>query len=428
MIQEPQVQRHTDVPETLDLQQLEKQIYQHVTAAGGTAKVGGEAFIQQIVRTAMQALLEAEMTEHLGYSKHQLAPQSSGNARNGHGRKKIRGDFGEISISTPRDRDASFQPQIIPKRQSNVGNFSAKIISLYARGMTTRDIQDHLQEMYGIEVSPEFISRATARIQEELLAWQNRPLERIYPIVYVDGMFISVRDAEGSARVAKKCLYTVLGVDCDGKQDVLGLWIAETEGARFWLKILNDLKTRGVQDVLILCGDGLPGLPEAATSVFPKTDVQLCVVHQVRNATRYVCWKDRKPFCAEMRRIYTAPTLPAAAAALDDLDAAWGKRYPMAIASWRNHWHNLTTFFEYPPELRTIIYTTNSIENLHGLLRKNTRSRRVFPNDDSAIRLHYLNLRNITRKWRKPTGWDNLINQLAILFPERINQERLAAK
>ena len=427
MSQTPQDQPDKDAPSAFDAKQLQQQIYQHIRSKGGTAAVGGEAFLQQIVRTTMQALLDAEMTEHLGYDKHHPGPESSGNSRNGYGSKKLRGDFGEVVIQTPRDRDASFQPQVVGKRQTSVGNFSGKIVSLYARGLTTREIQQHLEEIYGIDVSPEFISRITMRIQDELLAWQNRPLQELYPIIYVDGMFISVRDGEGSGKVLKKCLYTVLGVDASGQQDVLGLWIAESEGARFWLKVLNDLKSRGARDVIILCGDGLPGLPDAAQAVFPKADVQLCVVHQIRSATRFVSWKHRKRFCADMRQIYTAPTLQAATAALEELDQTWGAQYPMSIASWRNHWENLTTFFRYPPELRGLIYTTNSIENLHGVLRKNTRSRRVFPSDDSAIRLHYLNVKNTMKRWKKRNGWDTVINQLAIMFPERINLNTVAS-
>ena len=428
MSQVPQDQGSTNAPSAFDTKHLQQQIQQHIKAAGGTVNIGGEAFLQQIVKATMQALLDAEMTDHLGYDKHESAGKGSANSRNGHGSKKLRGDFGQITIQTPRDRDASFQPQIIKKRQTTVGNFAGKIVSLYARGLTTREIQDHLQEMYGIDVSPEFVSRITSRIQDEVLAWQNRPLEQTYPIVYVDGMFISVRDGEGSGKVLKKCLYTVLGVDASGRQDVLGLWIAETEGARFWLKILNDLKARGVRDILILCGDGLTGLPDAVASAFPKTDIQLCVVHQIRNATKFVSWKHRKAFCADMRRIYTAPTVQAAQAALEDLDQTWGSPYPMSIASWRNHWEYLTTFFQYPAELRTIIYTTNSIENLHGRLRKNTRNRKVFPNDESAVRLHYLNVKNIARKWRTRTGWGTVFNQLALLFPGRLNQETLASE
>lgn len=416
-----------DAPSEFDTDHFQQQLQQHIKAVGGTAKVGGEAFLQQIIKATLQALLDAEMTEYLGYEPHAAAGRGTGNSRNGRGRKKVRGDFGQITLTPPRDRDGSFDPQIIPKRESSLGNFSGKIVSLYARGLTTREIQEHLKEIYQVEVSPEFISRATAKVQDQVLAWQSRPLQSLYPIVYVDGMFISVRDGENSAKVVKKCVYTVLGIDCSGRQDVLGLWIAESEGARFWLSIFNDLKARGVKDILILCGDGLSGLPDAVNAVFPRTDVQLCVVHQIRSATRFVPWKNRKAFCADMRRIYTAPTLQAAEAALDDLDRDWGKLYPMAIASWRNHWTYLSTFFHYPVELRTLIYTTNSIENLNGRMRKNTRNRKIFPNDEAAIRLLYLNVKNITRKWRKRTGWDTVMNQLAVLFPERLSPEVLAS-
>lgn len=423
----PDVPGSQDAPDAFDTALFQKQLQQQIKSAGGTARVGGQDFLQKIIKATLQALLDAEMTEHLGYEKHQSHGQSTGNSRNGRGTKKVRGDFGQVTLQPPRDRLGTFQPQIIPKREADLGNFSGKIVSLYSRGMTTREIQEHLQEMYRIDVSPEFISRITAKVQEQAIAWQSRPLQALYPVIYVDGMFVSVRSGEGSGKVLKKCLYTVLGIDCSGQQDVLGLWMADTEGASFWLKVFNDLQARGVKDILILCGDGLKGLPEAVEAVFPKTDVQLCVVHQIRSATRFVPWKDRKPFCADMRQIYTAPTLEAADVALDALEKTWGKRYPMAIASWRNHWQYLSTFFRYPTELRTLIYTTNSIENLHGRLRKNTRNRKIFPNDEAAIRLHYLNVRNIVKKWRKRAGWDTVMNQLAVIFPERLSPEVLAS-
>ena len=417
-----------DAPDLFDTVQFQKQLQQHIKAAGGTARVGGQDFVQKIIRTTLQALLDAEMAEHLGYEKHEAGAQGSGNSRNGRGTKKVRGDFGELTLQPPRDRLGTFQPQIIPKRQAQLGNnFSAKIVSLYARGMTTREIHEHLQEIYQVNVSAEFVSRVTAKVLEQVATWQSRPLQAVYPVVYVDGMFVSVRSGEGSGQVVKKCLYTVLGIDCSGRQDVLGLWMAQSEGASFWVKVFTDLKARGVKDILILCGDGLKGLPEAVEAVFPMADVQLCVVHQIRNATRFVPWKNRKPFCADMRKIYTAPTLEAAEAALDALDKQWGKLYPTAIASWRDHWQYLSTFFRYPLELRTLIYTTNSIENLHGRLRKNTRNRKIFPSDEAAIRLLYLNVRNIVKKWRKRAGWDTVMNQLAVLYPERLTPEVLAS-
>jgi transposase-like protein len=413
-------------PPTFDSQQFRKQLVDHVMAAGGTAQVGGQDFIQGLVKTAFEALLEVEMAEHLGYDKHDLKGHRSGNSRNGTATKTIRGDFGQVSIQTPRDRKATFEPQIVPKRSSSVGNFSDKVVSLYARGMTTREIQDHLQDMYGIELSPEFVSRATARVQQEIIDWQNRPLEAIYPVVYVDGMFLNVRDAEGSGKVQRRCLYTVLAIDCSGKQHVLGLWMAQTEGARFWLKIFNDLKSRGVQDILILCADGLTGLPDAVEAVFPKADVQLCIVHQIRNATKHVNWKDRRPFCQDMRAIYTAPTIQGAEMALDLMEQRWGRKYPHAIESWRKHWNLLSTFFRYPQELRTLIYTTNAIESLHSRMRKNTDNRRIFPNDESAIRLIFLNIKNMATKWTRRQGWCTVFNQLLIAYPERLAKEMAA--
>lgn len=421
---ESEIPASKDAPDSFDTAAFQKQLQQHIKAAGGTVKIGGQAFLQQIVKAALQAMLEAEMTEHLGYEPH--AGQGTGNSRNGRGSKKVRGDFGEVTLAPPRDRNGSFEPQVVAKREANVGNFSKKIVSLYARGLTTREIQEHLKEIYDIEVSPEFISRVTARVQEEVIAWQNRPLQSFYPVVYVDGMFLNVRDGEGSAKVLKKCLYTVLGIDCSGQQEVLGLWMAQSEGARFWLHVFNDLQARGVKDILILCGDGLSGLPDAVAEVYPKADVQLCVVHQIRSATRFVPIRRRKDFCGDMRQIYTAPTLAAAEAALEQLDRNWGKQYPTAISSWRRHWPLLSTFFRYPVELRKLIYTTNSIENLHGRLRKNTRNRKIFPNDEAAIRLHYLNVKSITRKWSKRAGWDKVMNQLVLMHPERFSVEVLA--
>lgn len=410
-------------PSAFDTQQFRKQLIDHVKAAGGTAQVGGQDFIQALVKTAFEALLEVEMAEHLGYDKHDPQGRGCGNSRNGNDSKTIRGDFGQVSIQTPRDRNASFEPQIVQKRSGNVGNFSEKIVSLYARGMTTREIEDHLKEMYGIEISPEFVSRATAAVQQEIVDWQNRPLEGIYPVVYVDGMFLNVREGDGSAKVQRRCLYTVLAVDCSGRQHVLGLWMAQTEGARFWLKIFQDLKGRGVRDILILCADGLSGLPEAVEAVFPKTDVQLCIVHQIRNATRYVNWKDRKSFCQDMRSIYTASTIEAAELALSRMEEIWGKKYAYAIDSWRTHWNLLSTFFRYPQELRTFIYTTNAIESLHSRMRKNTDNRRIFPHDESAIRLIYLNIRNMACKWTRRAGWSTVFQQLLISYPERLAKE-----
>ena len=399
---------------------FKKSLMDQVRAAGGTQAVDTKQLFQKLVKETLEALLELEMEEHLGYAKHDPAGRGSGNSRNGGTSKTVRGDFGEIELETPRDRNSSFEPKIVAKRQSSIGNFSEAVISLYARGMTTREIEQHIKEMYGVEISPQFVSRATEELQQQIAEWQSRPLERVYPIIFVDGLRVAVRTDKG---VLKKCVYTVLGVSLSGKQEVLGLWIEETEGARFWLKVFNDLKARSVQDVLIVCGDGLTGLRNAVESVFPQADVQLCVVHHIRNVTKFVSYKDRKPLCAAMRPIYTAPTVEAAELALDRFAQNWESRYPASVAAWRNHWNELTTFFKYPVELRRMIYTTNAIESLHSQMRKNIANRKVFPNDEAVIKILFLNLRNFVNRWTKRQGWDIVMNQLMMIFGDRLKPD-----
>jgi putative transposase len=360
---------------TLDSKSFKNLLMDRLRAQGGSQAVDTKQLFQTMVKETLEAFLELEMEQHLGYAKHDPEGRGSGNSRNGTSAKTVRGDFGEIEMETPRDRNGSFEPKIVAKRQTSVGNFSEAVISLYARGMTTREIEQHVQEIYGVEISPQFVSRVTEELQQQITEWQGRPLERVYPIIFVDGLRVAVRSDKG---VLKKCVYTVLGVSLSGKQEVLGLWIEETEGARFWLKVFNDLKARGTQDVLIVCGDGLSGLRNAVESVFPQADVQLCVVHHIRNTTKFVSWKDRKPVCAGMRPIYTAATVESAQLALDRFAQTWEARYPASVAAWRNHWHELTTFFKYPVELRRIIYTTNAIESLHSQMRKNISNRKVF--------------------------------------------------
>jgi transposase-like protein len=403
-----------------DPEALKKLLIAQVRAAGGSQAFDAKALLQNLVKQTIEAFLEVEMEEHLGYPKYAPEGRGSGNSRNGANTKTVRGDFGEVAIETPRDRNGEFDPKIVAKRQTSVGNFSEAVISLYARGLSTREIEEHVKQIYGIEISPQFVSRATEQLQQQITDWQSRPLERIYPVVFVDGLRVAVRSDKG---VLKKCVYTVLGVNAAGRQEVLGLWVEETEGARFWLKVLNDLKARSVQDILVLCGDGLTGLPEAVHSVFPQTDVQLCVVHQIRNATKFVSFKDRKPFCAAMRPIYTAPTLEAAELALERFAQQWGARYPMSIASWRNHWDGLTAFFQYPVEFRRLIYTTNAIESLHSQMRKNIASRKVFPHDEAVIKILFLNIRNFSNRWSRRQGWDIVMNQLAVLFGDRLKPE-----
>jgi transposase-like protein len=388
-----------------------------VRARGGTDAVNTKQVFNNLVKDTLEAFLELELEQHLGYAKHDPEGRGSGNSRNGSTPKTIRGDFGEIEIETPRDRNSSFEPKIIAKRQTSVGNFGEAVISLYARGLTTREIEQHVKDIYGVEISPQFVSRLTEELQQQITEWQSRPLERVYPIIFIDGLRVAVRSDKG---VLKKCVYTVLGVSLSGRQEVLGLWIEETEGARFWVKVLNDLKARGVSDVILLCGDGLPGLRNAVESAFPQTDIQLCVVHHIRNVTKFVSWKDRKLLCAAMRPIYTAPNMEAAELALERFAQAWEARYPMSVAAWRNRWCELTTFFNYPVELRRMIYTTNAIESLHSQMRKNISNRKVFPNDEALIKILFLNIRNFANRWTKRQGWDIVMNQLMMLFGDRL--------
>ncbi len=405
-----------------DPEAFKKMLMDQVRARGGTRVVDSKSVFHSLIKQTLEAFLELEMEEQLGYPKYTRDGPGDGNSRNGSTPKTVRGDFGEIELETPRDRKGEFEPKVVAKRQTSVGNFTDMIISLYTRGMTTREIEEHIKQIYGIDISPQFVSRATEQLQQQITEWQSRPLDRLYAVVFVDGLRVAVRTDKG---VLKKCIYTVLGVGVSGKQEVLGLWIEETEGARFWLKVFNDLKARGLQDILILCGDGLTGLPDAVETVFPATDVQLCVVHQIRNATKFVSYKDRKPFCSSMRPIYTAPTIEAAQVAFDRFEQTWGQRYPMSVASWRNHWDGLTAFFKYPVELRRIIYTTNAIESLHSQMRKNISNRKVFPHDEAVIKILFLNIRNFSNRWSKRQGWDIVMSQLAVMFGDRLRPEIL---
>lgn len=417
MAEEPAQEDHLIPDPALDSKTFKKLLMDQVRARGGTDAVNTKQVFNNLVKDTLEAFLELELEQHLGYAKHDPEGRGSGNSRNGSTPKTIRGDFGEIEIETPRDRNSSFEPKIVAKRQTSVGNFGEAVISLYARGLTTREIEQHVKEIYGVEISPQFVSRVTEELQQQITQWQSRPLERVYPIIFIDGLRVAVRSDKG---VLKKCVYTVLGVSLSGRQEVLGLWIEETEGARFWVKVLNDLKARGVSDVILLCGDGLPGLRNAVESAFPQTDIQLCVVHHIRNVTKFVSWKDRKLLCAAMRPIYTAPNMEAAELALERFAQAWEARYPMSVAAWRNRWCELTTFFNYPVELRRMIYTTNAIESLHSQMRKNISNRKVFPNDEALIKILFLNIRNFANRWTKRQGWDIVMNQLMMLFGDRL--------
>jgi putative transposase len=380
--------------------------------------VGEGGLLKQLTKAILERALESELTHQLGYPKNSPEGRKSGNSRNGKGRKTLKTDHGELSITTPRDRNSQFDPQIIKKGQRRFTGFDDKILSMYARGMTTRDIQAHLEEIYGVEVSAELISTVTDGILEQVKEWQHRPLDAVYPIVYFDAIRMKIRD-EG--QVVNKAAYLAIGVSMDGIKDVLGIWLEKSEGAKFWLKVITELKNRGLKDVLIACVDGLKGLPEAIEAVFPQAEVQLCIVHMVRNSLRFVSYKHRKQVVAGLKEIYRAPTIEQAESALSELEKTWDSCYPMIAKSWRNNWSRVTPFFAYSEDIRRVIYTTNAIESLNSSLRKVTKNRNSFPNDEAAIKLLYMALKNITKKWTMPIrGWPQAINQFAIRFEDRI--------
>ncbi len=378
--------------------------------------------VQTVCRSLKKAIIEramgAEISHHLGYAPGDARPAGQTNHRNGTSGKTVLTDDGAVRIEVPRDREGSFEPQIIPKHERRFTGFDAKIISMYARGMTVREIQGHLLEIYGVEVSPEFISTVTDEVLAEISAWQNRPLEPLYPVIFFDALRVKIRD---DAVVRNKAIYLALGVLPDGSRDVLGIWIEQTEGAKFWLKVFNDLKTRGVNDLLIAVVDGLKGLSEAIEVAFPATTVQTCIVHLMRNSLEYTSYKDRKPVAAALKPIYTAPTAQAAQEALEAFAAGpWGAKYPTIAASWRRVWERVIPFFAFPPAVRRVIYTTNAIESLHMQLRKIIKTRGHFPNDEAAVKLLWLALRNVLAdKVRSAHDWKTAMSQFAVLYGDR---------
>lgn len=379
--------------------------------------IGQNGLLKQLTKRLVERALDAEMTAHLGHDRHAPVANASGNTRNGRSRKTLKGEFGELPIEVPRDRDSSFEPQIVPKHQTRWTGFDEKVLSLYARGMTVREIQAHLQEMYGAEVSPSLISTVTDAVVDEAKAWQARPLEAVYPIVYLDCIHVKVRD--GTVRA--KAVYLAIGITLAGEKEVLGLWLSPNEGAKFWLQVVTELKNRGVQDILIACVDGLKGFPEAIEAVFPAATVQLYIVHMVRHSLNYVSWKRRAEVAVDLRRVYTSTTVEAAEARLAEFEAKWDADYPPIGQSWRRNWERLTPFFDYPPAIRKVIYTTNAIESVNYSLRKLTRHRGAFPSDEALIKLLYLALRNISKKWTMPIrDWKAALNQLTIRFEERL--------
>lgn len=379
---------------------------------------GKDGILKQLTARLVERAMQAEMTDHLGYEKHDPKGRGTPNSRNGTTSKTLKTDDGPMEIEVPRDRDGSFEPQLVKKRQTRFTGFDEKILSMYARGMTVRDIQGHLEELYGVDVSPDLISRVTSAVTEDVVAWQGRALDAVYPIVYLDALVVKVRD-QGVVR--NKSVYLALGVTLAGSKEVLGLWIEQNEGAKFWLKVVNELKTRGVRDILIACCDGLKGFPEAIEAAFPVTVVQTCIVHMIRNSLRFVSYKDRKAVAKDLRPVYTAASREEAMVALEAFEGKWTRRYPMIASSWRANWERVVPFLDFPPDVRRVIYTTNAIESLNSSLRKLLHYRGHFPNDEAVFKLLYLSLTNIEKKWeRSLRDWNNVLGQSSVFFKDRI--------
>src|SRR3982751_3633230 len=379
--------------------------------------VGPEGLLKQLTKAWIERGRKAEMKHHLGYAKHSREGRGTGNNRNGKSRKKVQGEFGSVEIEVPRDRNGTFEPKIIPKHERRFQGFDDKILSMYARGMTTRDIQAHLEEIYGVEVSPSLISEVTDAVLEEVRAWQHRPLEPIYMIVYLDALIVKMRH-EG--RVENRAVFVAIGVNQEGAKEVLGLWTSATEGSKFWLQILTEIRNRGVQDILVACVDGLKGFPEAIGSVYPKTEVQLCIVHMVRNSLSYVNWKERKRVAHDLRQIYQAVTVEEAEGRLAEFEERWDDKYAVIGKTGRRHWMGITPLFGYPAEIRRSIYTTNIVESLHMTLRKVIKTRGSFPSEEAALKLLYLALKNVRKRWQATRDCKPSLNHFTLLWGDRI--------
>ncbi len=380
--------------------------------------LGTNGVIKNLIKGLSEQILQAELTHLLGYEKHDVDGNNSGNSRNGSTKKTLKSDFGPITLDIPRDRNGEYDPGLIPKHQRHLGKIDEIIVSLYAKGMTTRDIKEHLQQLYGVDASPSFISNVTERIRQIVVEWQARPLESIYVIVYFDAIHYKIRE---DGKIISKAAYTCLGINQEGKKDLLGIWVDQAEGANFWLSVLTDLNNRGVQDVLIACVDGLKGFPEAITTIFPDTEVQLCIIHQIRNSLRYVASKNKKEFIKDLKTVYQSPTKENAELQLQRLDEKWGAKYPIVINSWKNNWDNLSYYFKYPQQIRRLIYTTNIVENLHRQFRKVTKTKSMFPHDDALKKMLFLAYQDIAKKWTSPIqNWAFIISQLSIVFKDRL--------
>jgi len=380
--------------------------------------LGKNGILEQLTKRIVERALAAEMTYHLGHEKHGRVTNATGNTRNGTSKKTLKGQHGELTVAIPRDRGGSFEPQLVEKHQTHWQGFDDIIISLYARGMSVREIQGHLKELYHTEISPTLISAVTDAVVEDVRQWQGRPLDAVYPILYLDCLHVKVRD---SGTVSTKAVYLALGVTMSGVKELLGMWISPNEGAKFWLSVMTELRNRGVHDIFIACVDGLKGFPEAIEAVFPQTQVQLCIIHLLRNSLNYVSWKQRKEVASDLREIYTATTVELAELALSLVEEKWSSRFPLVAKPWRTNWERVIPFFQYPPEIRKVIYTTNAIESLNMSLRKVIKTKGSFPHDEAVFKILWLALRSVSTKWTKPIrDWKSAVNRFAILHGERI--------
>lgn len=411
---------HIKMKNTIDDKLIEELLSSYKNPAD---LLGPTGLLSELKRRLIDKVLDSELTTHLGYEKNQKATKEEKaargeNARNGHSEKTLRSDAGKITVKVPRDRHGEFEPTFVPKHQRHFDGFDDIIVSLYSRGLSTREIQEHIREMYQVEISPTFVSNATDAVSKELAAWQNRSLDSVYPIVYFDAIMVKIRH-EG--KVSNRAIYLALAVNMEGHKEVLGMWSSQNEGAKFWLGVITELKNRGVSDIFICCVDGLKGFGEAIETVYPKTKVQLCIVHMVRNSLKFVGWKARKEVARELKTIYNAPTAEAARSQLDAFRERYDKRYPAIGRSWEAHWERVIPFFDYPEDIRKVIYTTNAIESLNSSFRKISRSRNLFPSTDSLYKLFYLALENISRKWTMPiSNWAGALNHFAIEYGERM--------
>lgn len=401
---------------------IRKELIDELMATSDGPLIGADGLSKELMKALVERMMAGELNHHLGYEKHEVAGYKSGNTRNGKSEKTLKTESGEVTIEVPRDRKGTFEPQIIGKHQTRFEGFDAKIISMYALGMTVRDIQSHLRDMYGVDVSAALISEVTDSILDEVKAWQDRPLEALYPIVYLDALMVKMRQ---DGKVDNRAVFTAIGINMDGEKSVLGLWVNATEGAKFWMSVLMNLKNRGMKDAFIICTDGLKGFPDAIEAVFPSTLVQTCIVHLIRASLNFVNWKERKAIAADLKTIYRASSAEMAELALKEFRIKYPKHQVVADV-WERNWQRVIPFFEFPEEIRKIIYTTNAVESLHMTLRKVTKNRGSFPSQEAAIKLIYLALRNVSKKWHTVQGWREALRQFTVRWPDRIEQSRAA--